>query len=1439
MANTPDNPFMVAADIANMQAGASESITDNIGSFTHAALVSGFASIYNTGADLINVFGGDIEKIDVAKNLTDNDSDLGAYYKENKNAIDVVGFAVTSLVPGGLALKGLQMAKAGTLIGPYGRALGFFSDNRTKYLNAAIEDLASSGGTIYGQINRNKLLAMGWGAADQILQVAAFETAVATTMKQSPLLEKDEFSTVVGNIIKSSVAFGLLGGGIEAIAIHSAFKGASKIIDSDMRKYDILKHTQGDMPEGHKAYYLLQSMLELPKEGKNLEYMHRFLPEGEKMVLPTKEAFEAARESATRRGWGELREMSSKIAGGDTPIADAFAHFIEKKVVEMQQAGTPDDQILDLMQGYLLNVSKVNRVEKGAADGLGKIGYVTGQLSTEALAKIRTTDDFLAAIVTRAPTSDTLSKTPYEFVGEARNIKIGLVGESASAPVEGNFARFLNPSEAFDAGFDAVMLRNGTVRINPESKVIVHRADPILLPRQYFHIPTGSFSFTAFPTIADLATSARPLSLVGNKDAVVAGLEGVKVMKQFDEFPLSEIDSIRASSRYAWVAFQSGRKEEFITQVPAKVAATDFPMLERIFQEGASKHLTVEIVNADGISRTVEDILNFGTWLRGQKLSSLQQHLAENGAEDLLSLGVKLNVEPNWIGRAIASNFVNSEEVAAGFSIPLHRSLFPANVEMRWDFSGNIKLSNELVASNPAPITTVIGGKEVKAVTKDAANVMVQHLPDGAGNSIYGILGAEYAVKIGEQQANDAFGAVFGAEKLQRIVKLDADAAIKIADQRGAGPSTFGFANADYGDPLRATLQYDGQLVNIWTKERSNASLTGFQAGFIKIADNKEAAAELGILDTALRKSAEQFTVHPENSKIIINIKALVKNEDGQKVVSKEKLESLKKAGIRTTFEIKNDDVAEHISRFVDINRRWVDERKVLYASRGWNLNWNPDVIHVPPVDTGRFPFFAFVRQKPGFIGASSEVSMITARTESQLRALAAEVPINEFEVIFKSETKDFYKAKDSYDYALTIKEPQINSALEKVGRLANFFPETSAANVIEDYVRHIQKQEASIVRLGMETVRSQLYADLRSLGKQFEQIGTSKAQADVKKFKSQIENPFEEYIKMGLDISKRSEYTLMHEANEFTESLGKTAYRVFGENKEKALQKLLPWEEANKLAERYGIAGPYRDADAYIAANSPADKSLTKEFVAKANMFMVNFTLRLDMAQSLINIISTPVLLSTEMASIRNLVANDSALAGKLNELRSIAVPGENFRVPSTVGLIAGAIKEFWGPEKNALIARYTSIGAIKDTMSKYHEMIDHLSVVPGQAVSKYKELGDKAVEIGAKFSGNLWSEEFTRFVSANVMHRLTDPIVAAGKMSKAEQDAYMSIFVNRVQGNYLASQRPIAFQGVLGAAVSLFQTYQFNLLQQLFRHVENQDKRAVFTLMGMQGGL
>jgi hypothetical protein len=285
----------------------------------------------------------------------------------------------------------------------------------------------------------------------------------------------------------------------------------------------------------------------------------------------------------------------------------------------------------------------------------------------------------------------------------------------------------------------------------------------------------------------------------------------------------------------------------------------------------------------------------------------------------------------------------------------------------------------------------------------------------------------------------------------------------------------------------------------------------------------------------------------------------------------------------------------------------------------------------------------------------------------------------------------------------------------------------------------------------------------------------------------------------------------------------------------------MISWEEANKVMDQYGLGAPYKNIDQYLTANEKYPRNLIREGFQKVNMALATTMLRFDFANSLVNMVSTPIMLGTELASIKTLLARDTNGLGALNELLTLKVPGrdDGLRVPSTTKLIAGAINNFFGAGSADLIKRYQSMGALKEVTAQYKQMLDLASYNPLDGMSKFSKDANKVIEMTAKLSGNTFSEDFTRFVSADVMRQLSQPVVDAGKMTIKEQDAFISTFVNRVQGNYVTSQRPVVFQGTTGAAVSLFQTYAFNVLQQLHRHIEAGDKKTLMIFAGLQGSI
>jgi hypothetical protein len=446
----------------------------------------------------------------------------------------------------------------------------------------------------------------------------------------------------------------------------------------------------------------------------------------------------------------------------------------------------------------------------------------------------------------------------------------------------------------------------------------------------------------------------------------------------------------------------------------------------------------------------------------------------------------------------------------------------------------------------------------------------------------------------------------------------------------------------------------------------------------------------------------------------------------------------------------------------------------------------------------------------------------------------------DDFDVFYKKNTEDYFKIKGEYDYQMTMNEGAVNSEMARRGILSDVLPETRFENINADWLTWHSRQEEKLVREAVQVQSREFFSEMRALSDQYRVVDESVARGIGSRFKSKVADPFGDYVKTALNISKQQEFPLLDSLNEFVDKLGLAAGDAFNKAFKDAKAGVISWEDANKIMADKGIGVMYRDIDQYIAANEVMPKNLIKTSFQKVNMALATTMLRFDFANSLINIISTPILLGTEMASIKQMIKGDDAMAGKLRELMSVALPGGNgVRVPSTTKLLGNGINNFFGPTKNALISRYKSIGAMKNIADQYHQMLDMVSYNPRLGMKGFSEKVDQGVEIAAKISGNTFSEDFTRFVSADVMRQLSDPLVAAGKLTIKEQDAYISTFVNRVQGNYVTSQRPVVFQGTTGAAVSLFQTYAFNVLQQLHRHIERGDKKTLAIFAGLQGSI
>lgn len=1430
-----DSALAAASDTTAIQAGGqsfSDQASDALQYGVGAAALSGLASIYNTGAAGINFLGGDADQIDTYKKLQELDNNWADYYKNNQNAIDVAGFVGTSFIPGGLAVEGLNLARAGAVGGAFGRALGFARTKQAEALSAALEELAAEGGTVFSRINKNKLAAMAWGTADQTITAAAFETGVALTMKQSPLLADDSWWDIGKTALIGSAFGGLLGGGVDSIILNKSFKNALQAVDSKQRNYDYVANlSKFNLDVGDKAYAITDSLLALPKtvldDDKILDLSFHLAGGAVNRKVDISKILGNTLESTDRKALLQFQTTLQDLSN-DPSVAQSFADFALKRFTKARASGATDAELRESMGDVLLELKGVRAATEEPTIASQNLWYFNKALTPEQLSGIKTLDDWEAAIKSTTPFSKNAYSKPYVFMGTADQQAATF---NNAARIGGDAENsYVNLAAAWKAGHDVAFLPDGSLRVNDASKLWRRVDDPVYNSSRYLNTRTGAITEDSVLTAADRLAAGKVLDDAAIKpDAVyLAGKAGTRVISMKTFNPAGDTEYFTA--RHAWA---SKLKDE---QLPEVVEATDFSLMDRLRTVASDETLAnIEIYSGEKFLGTAADVSLENT-IRSAKLSEAQRifmdaHEAGTTA-DVRAVAYQLNVDAKWLENTVATRFRDS----MSGTLQLGNKSVNLNEGISLPLDSYTRREN-LIADFARPQQF----RELDAITPEMSwqekrNLIQESVANNGGQFVTGDVAWGYRVQAAIQANKTAGAAALGGERASALMELQQSAS-KLADSAGVGSSTFGISNSNYGDTLKLWAQDTGKNVHKWIQEDANTVVTALGTPAVRLRQDPLAASELGIITNLLRGSDEKYVWSALNPKqmILRELQGL----ESDPVKYSEALRSVQSSGRRATIDIENDAVNDFLKTHTALNDERIEKRIVLNNAKGMQSNIQSGTVYVPPIDTTYFQHFAFVRPVEGKAFGTSEVSMIFGRNADELSKRIASVDRQNFDVVTKQDTEKYFKAKDLYDFDLTINEPRINGELKKTGALNNFQPEVRAENLIEDYLRWHQNQSGRLVRDSVETYYAQQFAEIGQLGETYSDLATSKFSGTLKKTKTEVVNPIDDYLKTALDVSKRSEYAFLHQANEFVDALGTRAYQGLQSLMTDAQkqQGLATYQQVNAQMERLGIKGVYNNDTEFFNANVPRDRNLVKEYVAKANAFLANTVLRLDFFNSLVNVVSTPMMLGTELASIRSLAKSDPQLIGKLSELTSVGVPdGSGMRVPSTTKLMAQAVSNFFGPDKEQLLARYMANGDVKDTLSQFHSMLDSLSLR-----SDFKVFSDgvnNAFEKGARITLSEQAEQFTRFVTADVMRQLSDPLVEAGRLSLQEQNAYISVFTNRVQGNYISSQRPIVFQGVLGSAVSLFQTYSFNLMQQLTRHIENKDTRAVATLFGMQAG-
>lgn len=1323
-------------------------VVEDIPKFIGLSIISGANQIYNIAPSIGNLFGGDFELSDTGNLISSIDSDLGNFYQAHKEGIDLVGFLASSAIPGIGGVKllnaGQQSLRAAIRAGTFGkntgRALGLLAPSRDIALKKALKDVVNNSSTA-SLLNREALKAVGAGVGQNALEALAFETAVAATMFNSPILENQDFGDFISNVAFGAGVFGIVGGAIDATKISSQLKKAVDAAAIEARPWTHIAEAASTSKPFEKIVLDYEQAAHMPS----------VLPRDDiGNLTPTK--LKQLAETKKRTLDNRIRKNYSELAGGDQEVADVM--FERMKTADLQ---TQQSSLIGAVEisrfGHTAPLAKgIEKLQKKVAKGSATLDEVEQLMAKdEAISYTRLWGEGVGDVTTEPPVITSLVDT----LKKGQEIKVTQAGVTA-----------------------------GKIKY--------------------------PFSITANTT----------------KKAGVA------------HWDVTRATAVEANARYIWasrVNLPTPSEGKLFT-----VHADDIPLLERVYDKFKDTE-ALQYVNVTGLKEGESVGTDFYKFLTDRKLAVAHKLLKVRGGED-------------------ATKFLNQDEIAAIVNV---KSNFLSGVLKKEGVEGFSSKDLFALQDHAEEYTNMLvkqGARREQEglvdIWKIPQTVKLTYSTKPFGDEAAGLVGInknviENMVIIKEQQklyqdaTKRASAAALGNQVYEALPDITSGRVFAGAVPSGAGHGLITAASSNYGT-LAGTVEFIGSVTSRAIQGAKTSAREALEPLLYKLGQNQEAAVEWATLNQRIRAIEGHYALNEAGDALepLVLVKwrkaSAEAVEAGQAPPPRPEIPN---ADMPERIDIKSPEVRALAKAHVELNGVRTSKLAGIRTAQGAKFKRDPEAFYPIPVNPKDYPHFALVIDESITSGNHSKTLFATSAEE--LDGMVSKIKDNpHLTVLTKKEAEDYYKARGRWDYEKTLNSNYLDVEARRKGVSAPFLVSTDPTKIVTDSLSWHLDRETGLVREAVAAKYEVQFKELQRLGDQFTNIETSRfSDMSLMKYaEDTVKNPFGDYIKTALGIRKNSDYPWWVNVNKMADTAVSRMFRRIDDvfDKSKSPEEL---KEINNILEKAGYKGAQYDESMELFANATPARGTLSTAVQKANSLMATVVLRWDSLNAVNNAVSANVLLGAETkAVLRAIGRGDEEAVGALAKLAKIKVPGTDEEILAPQKLIANAIKKFGSntPEMEF----YKANGYMTSISDQYRDALDKLTFTGKEAVGDWetrlnglhkqlKALGDK----GEKWTGNRLAEEFNRFVAADVMKQLTDVAVTRELMSTKEQLAYINTFVNRTQGNYLAAQRPMMFQGPIGQAIGLFQTYQFNLMQQLLRYVGEGHSKDAMTLLALQG--
>jgi hypothetical protein len=868
-------------------------------------------------------------------------------------------------------------------------------------------------------------------------------------------------------------------------------------------------------------------------------------------------------------------------------------------------------------------------------------------------------------------------------------------------------------------------------------------------------------------------------------------------------------DVAEANARTLW-AHKTG-----IMLKPTQILGEyDIPMLEKAYKEMRDAMLpSIRVISESGKEQVVTSADDMLKLLTDSKKVVIEKHLQEGTlSEDAISNIA--NVRQGAI-RGTEVNTANPE-----------RDIFALQSYER-DYQelhgiSKLKGAGQDILMQPNQLKLVY---DTEAILGDSANAIPFMANIRAQQKIY------------EQAADTAVASVLGESVFKQLIKVPTQMMREVT-RAGAGGGMLKSADSNY---LTAGSVFEriGTVFHRTLQETKNAVNASLHPVAYKLYGNQKATMDYVTVMHQIGNTGERYKLHPTEMKLV--------HESYDEVLAGTKALN---GDVKLEIPIQTEEAYNLIRAHRDLNKVRLSKFEQIRALGNSGKIYDGDIIYAPPVNLKDYPYYAFVSDSHQLTGTGA-TKMIWATDPEKLEAKLALIP-EEFQAgivrkpaaVTGKEVDRWKKAIGDYERGDSLTDNYFDSALGRSGAASEYLPPTKDSLIVDHLMDWHYRQERNLLDETFGAFYSKEFDELQKLAERWSDKNLSRLgfQKPGELAKEQSNNPYLSYIRTALDMPNTDKIPMkltQDWADKQVSKLWNEAKHSLG-----SAVKQDDLDAINKAFQDAGINTVNYDAVAYALANHEVPRGALGTFVRRANSIVAGIGLGLDALNAINNRVGSLVMLAPETQFLLDKIkAGNTDAVGALAQLGNVTIPGTQHSYLSTHKLIANALKDSFKPEMRAWAAeRGFSTRHVNDVS----DIVDTLALtgkeyqldLEGKITLAFDKT-QRFLKRGSELTGNAYAEEMTRLTAALVAKQITDIAVSQGIITERLAESAIQTFVNRTNGIYLASQRPMMFNGPIGQAVGLYQTYTITMMNNFFRYVSNGSAKSAALMMTAQGSI